>query len=180
MNSRAINRLLVGLVGVVALALLVPSLGLGAIRPDDRSGPLGAAPVSFAGSYDDVFMRAVARHEAASASVVRPDDRSGPLGAAPASLAGSYDDVFMRAVARHEAASTSAVRPDDRSGPHGAQPITVDSRTVSASLPATSSSSNDFQWRDAALGAAGTLAICMLLLGAVTLQRQHRRSVIAH
>jgi hypothetical protein len=165
MNSRVIHRLLTGLVGVAAFALLVPSLGLGAIRPDDRSGPLGAVPASFAGNYDDVFMRAVVRHEAASTSAVRPDDRSGPLGV------GSIVN---------EPTAVGQIRPDDRSGPLGAQPITVGSRIVSASLPTTSSSSNGFQWRDAALGAAGMLAICMLVLGAVTLQRQHRRSVVAH
>jgi hypothetical protein len=166
MNSRVIHRLLTGLVGVAALALLVPSLGLGAIRPDDRSGPLGATPASYAGSYDDVFMRAVARHEATSSTpAVRPDDRSGPLGV------GSIVS---------EPATVAQVRPDDRSGPLGAQPITTASRTVSASLPTTSSSSDGFQWRDAALGAAGMLAICLAALGAVTLQRQHRRSAIAH
>ena len=141
MYPRIIHRLLTALVGVAALALLVPALALGAIRPDDRSGPLGATPVSFVGNYDD---------------------------------------VFMRAVARHNAASTTAVRPDDRSGPLGVQPITTSSNTVAVSLPTTSSSSSSFQWRDAALGAAGTLAICMLVLIAVTLQRQHRRSAIAH
>jgi uncharacterized iron-regulated membrane protein len=165
MNSRVIHRLLTGLIGVAALALLVPSLGLGAIRPDDRSGPLGAAPATYTGSYDDVFMRAVARHEAASTSAVRPDDRSGPLGV------GSIVS---------QPTTVAQIRPDDRSGPLGAQPITTASRTVSASLPTTSSSSDGFQWRDAALGAAGMLAICMVALGAVTLQRQHRRSAIAH
>jgi hypothetical protein len=165
MNPRLIHRLVTGLVAVAALALLVPSLGLGAIRPDDRSGPLGAVPASSAGSYtsyDDVFMRAVARHEAPA---VRPDDRSGPLGV------GSIVN---------QPTTVGQIRPDDRSGPLGAQPITTGSRTVSASLPTTSSSSDGFHWRDAALGAAGMLALCAAALGAVTLQRQHRRTAIAH
>jgi hypothetical protein len=140
MNSRVIHRLVGGLVAFAALALLVPSLALGAIRPDNRSGPLGAAPVTLVGNSDDVFMRAVTRHQT----------------------------------------SVGQFRPDDRSGPLGAEPITIASHTVAVSAPATTASSGSFQWGDAAVGAGSVLAFCMLVLIAVTLQRQHRRSAVAH
>ena len=101
MNSRVLNRFLFGLVGLGALALLVPTLALGAVRPDDRSGPLGAVPAT-----------------ADSISIpVRPDDRAGTLGIGATSYSSS-DDVFSRAVARHMATSSplTAIRPDDRAG----------------------------------------------------------------
>jgi hypothetical protein len=193
MYSRTIHRLLIGLVGVAAAAMFVPSLGLAMvrddvsggfvratsvssvssqIRPDNRGGALGAMPISASAAYsasDDVFSRAVARHETAQPSTtsVRPDDRSGPLGAQPV-------------IADSTTSATSSFRPDDRTGPLGAQPITADSGTTAASLPATSASNDGFQWMDAAIGAAGMVAIFGLALLALTLQRQHRRSVVAH
>jgi hypothetical protein len=193
MYSRTIHRLLIGLVGVAAAALFVPSLGLGAmvrddvsggyvratsvspvvsqIRPDNRAGELGAMPISASAAYsasDDVFSRAVARHEASQSATtsVRPDDRTGPLGAQPM-------------VADYSTSTASSLRPDDRTGPLGAQPITGDSGSTVASLPATSVSNDGFRWLDAAIGAASMLAIFGLALVALTLQRQHRR-VVAH
>jgi hypothetical protein len=169
MNSRGIHPLLAGVLGFAALALLLPSFalavrpadsagslvrssfGIGSVRPDDRSGPLGVGIVATTAS---------ATHQ-----VVRPDDRSGPLG--------------VGVVATTSSATHQVARPDDRSGPLGATPITAASRTVSVSLP-TSVSSNSFQWSDAAMGAAGTMILCLLVLGAVVLQRQHRGSAVAH
>ena len=245
MNSRVLNRFLFGLVGLGALALLVPTLALGAVRPDDRSGPLGAVPATTdsistparpddragtlgigATSYsssDDVFSRAVARHMATSSplTAIRPDDRAGTLGIGATSYSYSpSEDVFSRAVARHNASSSplTAIRPDDRAGMLGigatsyspsddvfsravarhnastssgivlhrsglvqAKPPLSVSRTEAASTPVTSSSSDGFQWLDAAIGGAGVLAICMLVaLGAVAVQRQHRQGAIAH
>ncbi len=248
MNSRVLNRFLFGLVGLGAMALLVPTLALGSVRPDDRSGPLGAVPATAdsistparpddrAGtlgigattysSSEDVFSRAVARHMATSSplTAIRPDDRAGTLGIGATSYAYSpSEDVFSRAVARHNASSSplTAIRPDDRAGMLGIgaapsysyspsedvfsravarhnasassgivlhrsglvqpKPPLSASHTEAASTPVTSSSSDGFQWLDAAIGGAGVLAICMLVsLGAVAVQRQHRHGAIAH
>ena len=143
MNSRVLNRFLFGLVGLGALALLVPTLALGAVRPDDRSGPLGAVPATAdsisipvrpddragtlgigATSYsssDDVFSRAVARHMATSSplTAIRPDDRAGTLGIGATSYSYSpSEDVFSRAVARHNASSSPYCDPPRRPGRH--------------------------------------------------------------
>jgi hypothetical protein len=141
-NPRLIHRFVLGVVSLGTLVLLVPTLALAGVRPDDRSGPIGAVP------------------------------------ATPRPIAS--DDVFMRAVSRHATSSASPARPDDRSGPLGAEPTTVVSHTSSVSAPTTLGSSDAFQWRDAAIGAAGALSVFMLLLATVTLQRQHRRSAVAH
>jgi hypothetical protein len=216
MNSRVLNRFLIGLVGLAAVALLVPTLALGAVRPDDRSGPLGIGATSYSTS-DDVFSRAVARHMGTSSplTAIRPDDRAGMLGIGASSYSTS-DDVFTRAVARHSASTSTptAIRPDDRAGmlgigePYYSPSEDVFSRAVArhdaasasslqlrrseplgatasashsepVSTP-TSSSSDGFQWLDAAIGGASVLAICMLVLGAVAVQRQHRHGAIAH
>jgi hypothetical protein len=163
-NPRLIHRF-VGLGALGALALVLPTLALGGVRPDDRSGPLGAVPASVGYSAsDDVFMRAVARHNASTSTSVRPDDRSGALGAVPIS-AGSL---------------TTGLRPDDRSGPLGAQPTTIASRTTSVSISAATTTGEGFQWLDAAIGAASVLAMGLILLATVALQRQHRRGAVAH
>lgn len=179
MYSRSIHRLLVGIGGLGALALLVPSLALGGVvlndetglsahvtaayvsshqtsianqlRPDNRSGPLGAQPV-------------VGSTRAVAVTAVRPDNRAGELGAQP--------------IVADTSSGTTSIRPDDRSGPLGATPLTS-TQSVAASLPVSVSDSS-FQWRDAAIGAASMLALFMIALVAMTLQRQHRRGVVAH
>jgi hypothetical protein len=180
MYSRSIHRLLAGIGGLGALALLVPSLALGGVvlndetglsahvtaayissqqasianqlRPDNRSGALGAQPL-VAGST-----RAVA------VTAVRPDNRAGELGAQP--------------IVGDTSSGTTSIRPDDRSGPLGATPLTS-GQSAAPSVPVSVSDSS-FQWRDAAIGAASMLALFMIALVAVTLQRQHRRGVVAH
>jgi hypothetical protein len=94
--------------------------------------------------------------------------------ATPAYLASH--DVF----ARHGASTVNQVRPDNRAGALGATPVTTSSRTGAESLPGSSSAGSVLRWRDAAIGAATVLVIFTIALVAVTLQRQHRRSVIAH
>ena len=92
----------------------------------------------------------------------------------------SSDDVFSRAVARHNASTSSGIVLH-RSGLVQPKPPLTASHTEAASTPVTSSSSDGFQWLDAAIGGAGVLAICMLVaLGAVAVQRQHRQGAIAH
>ena len=164
MNSRVLNRFLTGLVGLGALALLVPAFALAGVRPDDRSGPFGAVPAS-AGSIP---------------TPVRPDDRAGTLGIGATSYSLS-EDVFSRAVARHEAAMASATPLRlHRSGLLVTQQPSANLNEA-GSASATSSSSDGFQWLDAAVGGAGVLAICLLVaLGAVAVQRQHRHGAVAH
>jgi hypothetical protein len=65
---KAFTTLMCGALVLLAAALLVPQ-ALGAVRPDDRAGPLGAGAV-------------------VTAQVVRPDDRAGPLGTGAVALAG--------------------------------------------------------------------------------------------
>ena len=230
MNSRVLNRFLTGLVGLGALALLVPAFALAGVRPDDRSGPFGAVPASAgsipapvrpddragtlgigATSYslsEDVFSRAVARHMATSSPLIairpdnragtlgigatsspssttlvaiRPDDRAGTLGIGAPTSGDEMSDVFTRAVARHEAAMASATPLRlHRSGLLVTQQPSANLNEA-GSASTTSSSSDGFQWLDAAVGGAGVLAICLLVaLGAVAVQRQHRHGAVAH
>ncbi len=64
---KAFTTLMCGALVLLAAALLVPQ-ALGAVRPDDRAGVLGAGAVVVAQS-------------------VRPDDRAGPLGTGAVTLA---------------------------------------------------------------------------------------------
>jgi hypothetical protein len=82
----------------------------------------------------------------------RPDDRAGIRG--PSSP--------LRA--------SGAVRPDDRAGTRGAgsqQSVTL----ASPALPA----GNGFDWRDAGIGAGGTLVLAALAGTAVAIRQQNRR-----
>ena len=190
MNSRVLNRFLIGLVGLGALALLVPAFALAGVRPDDRSGPFGAVPLTAVSTAtpsrpDDragtLGIGATGGgYSTPTLVAVRPDDRAGTLGIGASSGYSMSDDVFTRAVARHEAAvaSASPLRLHRSGLLVTPQPSTNLNEAVSAS--ATSSSSDGFQWLDAAIGGAGVLAICMLVLGAVAVQRQHRHGAIAH
>ena len=56
---------------LVAAAVMSPALG--AVRPDDRAGPLGAEPARITvvtRDRSDVFTRAVARHESTTPAAV--------------------------------------------------------------------------------------------------------------
>jgi hypothetical protein len=157
MYSRSFHRFLAGVAGLGALALLVPSLALGGVVLDDQSGLTAHASVAYLTSHG-----VLARYDDSSTvNQIRPDNRAGALGAEP--------------VVADPSVVTSA-RPDDRTGPLGATPIT----SASKIYPTSSDAGNGFQWGDAAIGAATMLAIFGLALVAVTLQRQHRRSVVAH
>jgi hypothetical protein len=161
MYSRSFHRFLAGVAGLGALALLVPSLALGGVVLDDQTGLTAHASVAFLTSHG-----VLARYDDSSTvNQIRPDNRAGALGAEP--------------VVADPSVVTSA-RPDDRTGPLGATPITTASKTASVSYSNSSDASSGFQWGDAAIGAATMLAIFGLALVAVTLQRQHRRSVVAH
>jgi hypothetical protein len=180
MYSRSIHRLLVGIGGLGALALLVPSLALGGVVLNDETGLSAHVTAAY-----------VSSHQASIANLLRPDDRSGPLGAQPPTAASTRSvavtavrpdnragELGAQPIVADTSSGTTSLRPDDRSGPLGASPITS-TQSAAVSLPASVSDSG-FQWRDAAVGAASMLALFMIALVAVTLQRQHRRGVVAH
>jgi hypothetical protein len=178
MYSRSIHRLLVGIGGLGAIALLVPSLALGGVVLNDETGLSAHVTAAY-----------ISSHQASIANQLRPDNRSGALGAQPL-VAGSTRAAAVTAVRPDNRAgelgaqpiaadaSSGTIRPDDRSGPRGATPLTS-TQSAAVSLPVSVSDSS-FQWRDAAIGAASMLALFMIALVAVTLQRQHRRGVVAH
>jgi hypothetical protein len=94
-----------------------------------------------------------------------PDDRAMYRGTTPQVDAVVADRIRMRA--------NDGLSPDDRALFRGVEPTSV---PVSVTV---SSDSGGFQWSDAGLGAASTLAL-VLLLGAATLViRHHRRRIAA-
>ena len=150
--------------------------------PDNRAGIRGVGSQS--AEMSDVFTRAVARH---ANQAVRADDRAGIRGVGSQSTEMSdvftravaragidsqnadMSDVFTRAVARAHAAQT--LRPDDRAGIRGAGPELA----ATAAIPTTTSAS--FQWADAGVGAAATLALILVLAGLTAIARSnHQRN----
>jgi hypothetical protein len=89
-----------------------------------------------------------------AAAGVRPDDRSGTHGSTLSSQ-GAYPDLVDRYLAA-QAARDAAMRPDNRGGPRGEFRATVTRVTAPTS-------SVDFQWDDAGIGAA--LLAGLLLAG---------------
>jgi hypothetical protein len=107
--------------------------------------------------------------------VVGPDDRGLYRGGVPieSRMISPDDRAVVRGVEVSNVpltASISSLSPDDRSLVRGVQ-------TPSAPVSVVVSSS-DFQWSDAGLGAASTLAF-VLLLGTATLTIRHQRRRIA-
>jgi hypothetical protein len=89
-----------------------------------------------------------------AAGAERPDDRAGPLGVGAA-----------QALASTGAADGSTVlRPDDRATLRG--PGAVDSTVVVATPGTIAAAADGFDWTDAAIGAAGAIAV-MVLAGAL-------------
>ena len=116
--------------------------------PDNRGGIRGIGSQST--DMSDVFTRAVARAGIGSQNA-------------------DMSDVFTRAVARAHAAET--LRPDDRAGIRGAGPELA----ATAAIPTTTSES--FQWADAGVGAAATLALILVLAGLTAIARSnHQRN----
>jgi hypothetical protein len=156
-------------IAALALALALSTVLIGsaqaADRPDNRAGIRGIGSQS--SDMSDVFTRAVARAHAVQA--VRPDDRAGLRGAGmTASTPVALTDVFQRAVLRHNA--STAPRPDDRAGIRGI------GTELTASPPIATTTAAGFQWLDAGLGAAATLALILLLAGVAIARASHQRS----
>ena len=152
----------------VALSFSAVLLGSAqaADRPDNRAGVRGID--SHSTDTSDVFTRKVARAHAVRA--VRPDDRAGLRGVStdPMSTPVTQGGVFERAVLRHNA-STSP-RPDDRGGFRG-----IGTALAGPSQLATTVSAG-FQWEDAGVGAAATLALVLILAGLVAARANHHRT----
>ena len=87
-----------------------------------------------------------------AAGAERPDDRAGPLGVGAAQPLASTAD------------GSTVVRPDDRATLRG--PGAVDSTVVVATPWAIAAAADGFDWTDAAIGAAGAIAV-MVLAGAL-------------
>jgi hypothetical protein len=89
-----------------------------------------------------------------AAGAERPDDRAGPLGVGAAQALTSTGT----------ADGSTVVRPDDRATLRG--PGAVDSTVVVATPWAIAAAADGFDWTDAAIGAAGAIAV-MVLAGAL-------------
>jgi len=87
-----------------------------------------------------------------AAGAERPDDRAGPLGVGAAQPLASTAD------------GSTVLRPDDRATLRG--PGAVDSTVVVATPGAIAAAADGFDWTDAAIGAAGAIAV-MVLAGAL-------------
>ncbi|HET7855247.1 MAG TPA: hypothetical protein VFL41_02210 [Gaiellaceae bacterium] len=124
------------------------------VSPDDRSFYRGPAPVEkrIVSPDDRSFYRGPASVEK---RIVSPDDRSFYRGETPTKVV------------------TRIVSPDDRPFYRG-----VETPSVLPVSVTVSTDSDDFQWVDASLGAASTLAF-VLLLGAGALAIRHQRRRIA-
>ena len=116
--------------------------------PDNRAGIRGIGAQST--EMSDVFTRAVARAGIGSQNA-------------------DMSDVFTRAVAR--AHTAPMLRPDDRAGIRGA------GSDLAATAPSATTTSESFQWADAGIGAAATLALILVLGGLTAIARSnHQRN----
>jgi hypothetical protein len=115
------------------------------------------AAVAVPAAQADAISRYLANHP--QASPTRPDDRSGTLSLSTPS---AMPDAIDRYLANHQ--QPNPTRPDDRSG--------LRVLATSASTPvAAHATTHSFAWRDAAIGAAGTLALILALAAAARARR---------
>jgi hypothetical protein len=100
----------------------------------------------------------------------RPDDRAGTLGVGSVSSnPTAMPDAFERQVARTTPATAAAIRPDDRAEPRGPG-------IVFSVPPAVAAAASDpFEWVDASIGAALTLAAVLVGAGLGAAIRDRRR-----
>jgi hypothetical protein len=167
------HRILKALVLAVAVAAFAAPAALG-----DRDGRPSVAPnqVDF-WNYDAQTGKKITNTSPSVPSVdlanvymgatsTSPDDRTLYRGTEP--VGSQLDPIIVDAIK----ASPGVGSPDDRSLYRG-----VETPNVPVSVTVTSPSEG-FQWSDAGLGAASTLAL-LLLMGATTLVVRHQRRRIA-
>jgi hypothetical protein len=143
------------------------------MSPDDRSLNRATSSVEQQISSDDRSFYRGTEPRPVTVSY-SPDDRSLYRGAEPRPVTVSYspDDRSLYRGAPTQFTPVSA-SPDDRPFGRGLPPESV---PVSLSI----STSDDFQWGDAGLGAALALALIMLLGGGAVLVRHQRQRIAAY
>jgi hypothetical protein len=165
------RRILKSLVLGFAIAAFAAPPALG--EPRGPGNPVEAVPAAQSQSPDDrPFYRGPAPVEP---RIVSPDDRAlyrGPAQSEPR-IVSPDDRAFYRGAAPTQVV-TRIVSPDDRPLYRGVEtPVLPISVTVS-------SQSDDFQWSDAGLGAASTLAFVLALGGMALMIRHQRRRLAAY
>ena len=160
------HKMIAALTVALSFSAVLVGSAQAADRPDNRAGVRGID--SHSTDTSDVFTRTVARAHAVLA--LRPDDRAGLRGvsANPMSTAVTPADVFDRAVLRYN--TPTSPRPDDRAGFRG-----IGTALAGPSQLATTVSAG-FQWEDAGVGAAATLALVLILAGLVAARASHHRT----
>src|SRR4029453_12760228 len=147
------RRILKSLVLGLAIAAFAAPTAQG--EPRGPGNPIEAVPTQQSLSPDDrPFYRGSAGQ--VEKRIVSPDDRSFYRGEAPTQVV------------------TRIVSPDDRPLYRG-----VEAPSVLPISVTVSSESDDFQWVDAGLGAASTLAFLLALGGAALMIRHQRRRIAA-
>jgi hypothetical protein len=167
-KRRILKSLVLGL--AVAAFAAPPALG----EPRGPGNPVDAVAIPHYQSPDD---RPFYRGSSAQLEqrIVSPDDRSFYRGSAPIEqrIVSPDDRSFYRGGTPTQVV-TRIVSPDDRSFYRGG--VETPSLPVSVTV---STQSDDFQWVDAGLGAASTLAFVLALGGAALMIRQQRRRIAA-
>jgi hypothetical protein len=160
------RRILKSLVLGFAIAAFAAPPALG--EPRGPGNPIEAVPATQSLSPDDrPFYRGSAPVEQ---RIVSPDDRA--LYRGPAQSVSPDDRAFYRG-GTPTPVVTRIVSPDDRPLYRGVETPTVPVN-VTVSAP-----SDEFQWVDAGLGAASTLAFVLALGGAGLMIRHQRRRIAA-
>jgi hypothetical protein len=138
-------------------------------EPRGPGNPIEAVPAAQSLSPDDrPFYRGSAPVEQ---RIVSPDDRA--LYRGPAQSVSPDDRPFYRGGTPTQVV-TRIVSPDDRPLYRGVETPTLPV-SVTVSAPA-----DEFQWSDAGLGAASTLAFVLALGGAALMIRHQRRRIAAY
>jgi hypothetical protein len=164
-NRHILKTLVLGF----AVAAVAAPTALG--EPRGPGNPMIAPVSSSSMSPDD---RSLNRATSSVEQQIGSDDRSFYRGAEPRPVTVSYspDDRSLYRGAPTQFTPVSA-SPDDRPFSRGLPPESV---PVSLSI----STSDDFQWGDAGLGAALALALIMLLGGGALLVRHQRQRIAAY
>jgi hypothetical protein len=160
------RRILKSLVLGFAIAAFAAPPAFG--EPRGPGNPIEAVPAAKSLSPDDrPFYRGSAPVEQ---RIVSPDDRA--LYRGPAQSVSPDDRPFYRGGTPTQVV-TRIVSPDDRPLYRGVETPTLPV-SVTVSAPA-----DEFQWVDAGLGAASTLAFVLALGGAALVIRHQRRRIAA-
>lgn len=164
-NRHILKTLVLG----VAVAAVAAPTALG--EPRGPGNPMIAPVSSSSMSPDD---RSLNRATSSVEQQISSDDRSFYRGTEPRPVTVSYspDDRSLYRGAPTQFTPVSA-SPDDRPFSRGLPPESV---PVSLSI----STSDDFQWGDAGLGAALALVLIMLLGGGALLVRHQRQRIAAY